>query len=78
MKFCKDCKHFESVKEDKSAKFAFGPYCHAHNGPKEFDPVTGKELTTFRDPRMCRGDANQCGMDAKWFEPTGERDGKDS
>lgn len=55
MKFCKDCKYFNSWKIK----------CH-HPSTTNIDPVTGFNYGGY--PGINRKYDNLCGIEAKWFE----------
>lgn len=58
MKFCKDCIHFLPLSE----------LCNSQWSVKELDPIWGRnEKLTARE---MRGNANWCGLSAKFHEDT--------
>lgn len=65
MKLCKDCKHFT---QETSDGLVISSICLRHGFG--VDMVTG--ATTWKDPLNCygaRNASNDCGEDAKYWEP---------
>jgi hypothetical protein len=71
MKFCRDCKHFDSCDPVSvpSMGLSIGGWktCYFTPGPQLCDPVSGREIGISGDPADRRKDATLCGLEARWF-----------
>jgi len=68
MKLCIDCKHFTTMgftNDCGACSFEREPKSSDYINPV-INPVNGKPL--IRDAMIARHNANQCGMEARWFE----------
>ena len=66
IKLCRDCKHREWLGWLLSSDTT---RCKSPRRTMEINPVSGKQVPQFTFCTTLRGRKNDCGPEAKWFQP---------